>query len=600
MLKAGGERTLIYFNTGGNMAHLKSALKIINILFILFSIEVYSQTKVISFGSNPDFSYSLFPQDVAKIRANNITALSRYCKSPWWGDIDQFDNKPNGTYTITGNQEIRSSAFFQESAKMRTTQNQIGYNYRPSENFTLYLDANFTFNFLSDIAKGNFTYDNNGTREGYVPFDYKLRHTLYDLNLRGTTAFKISEIPFGAMLTLGNENSLRLSKGINFIRGQDTVSSERAFWGWSKVGCNHIFGVRGTEGDAWFQNNYSTGPLYKLNFRAGADLEKIKAGLNVYTKTGSQDYYSWRENTTDSSLFTSDTLLNERFIGKYVKSDWQKKSRETVISAYGNIHWMTHDQFGIHTFVSLSYNGNKAGNILNGNDDVESDSKETVRGFALEFDPNINIRLGNQELHYVDIALLSRYNYNRYNNTTMTWVNGGRIKTYWDGSTPYEEEDVWERFSFANQHMFDLGLDISTMFPILSNNFGNLGFGFILNGSSRLNFTTKHFGDNEQVGSENVFTVFAKRYNFEREIQFNSSLLFDYTYNPLRIRLEITEPVLQNLLKKTKIKTGDQKTYSKRTDPLWLSEQGLQLGLFLTYNFQFSFLPYHNNVNTGY
>ncbi len=562
-----------------------------------FSTEICSQIRVASFGSNPDFSYSLFPQDVSKIRANNIAAFSSYRKSPWWGDIDQFDNKPNGTYTITGNQVIKSIAFFQESAKMQTTQNQAGYNYRPSEDFALSVDGNFTVNHLSDIAKGNFTYDNNGTREGYVPFDYTLRHTLYDFNLEGVTAFKLRNIPFGAMLSLGKENTVGLHKEINFIRGQDTVSSERALWGWSKVGCNHIFGVRGTEGDAWFQNDYSTGPLYKLNFRAGADLQKIKAGINIYARAGSQDYYYWREDTSDASKLTSDTLLNERFVGSYEKSDWEKKSHQSVISAYGNIHLMEQERFGIHSFVSLSYNGDKTGRTLNGNDDVEDDRKEIVRGFALEFAPNVNIKLG-ERLHYIDLAILSRYNYNRYNNTMMAWVNGGRTKTYWNGSMPTEEEDVWEQFSYANQNVFDIGFDISTMFPVLnSSNLGSLGFGFMLFGKSRLNFQTKYYGDNNAAGSENIFTVNAKRYNFAREIKFNTSLLFDYTYNPLRIRLEVTEPVLHNLLQKTRIEVNENETYNHRKDPLWLSQQGLQLGLFVTYDFHFSFLRYEN---TGY
>jgi hypothetical protein len=578
------------------MTHIIRKIVFIAFLFAICATVAFSQTRVTSFGSNPDLSYSLFPQDLAKTRANTIAAFSSYCKSPWWGDIDQFDNKPNGTYTITGNQVIKSTAFFQESAKMQTTQNLVGYSYRPSDNFSLLLDGNFAVNFLSDIANGNFTYDNNGTREGYVPFDYTLRHTLYDAKLRGITGFRIGDIPFGAMLILGKENTLSLHKELNVTKGEDEIrSSERALWGWAKVGCNHIFGVRGTEGDAWFQDNYSMGPLYKLNFRAGADLEKIKAGISVYAKAGSQDYYSWQENTTDSSLLTSDTLLNERFVGNYVKGDWQKKSHESVISAYGNIHWLTQERFGIHSFVSLSYNGDKEGNALSGNDDVESDRKETIRGFALEFDPNINIKLG-QELHYIDIALLSRFNYNRYNNTMMAWVNGGRTKTYWDGSMPDEEEDVWEQFSYANQNLFDIGLDISTMFPILNNNFGDLGFGFILYGSSRLNLQTKYYGSNTAAGAENVFTVNAERHNFAREIKFNTSLLFDYTFNPLRIRLEVTEPVLHNLLQRTKIKTGDQETYNHRKDPLWLSQQGLQLGLFVTYNFQFSFLPYQNTA----
>jgi hypothetical protein len=576
------------------MKNLHSKTRFAVLFLLLCSITIAGQTRLASFGSNPDFSYTLFPQDVSKIRANNISVFSSYRKSPWWGDIDQFDNKPNGTYTITGNQVIKSLAFFQESAKMQTTQNQAGYNYQPSEDFAFSLDGNFTINHLSDIAKGNFTYDNNGTREGYVPFDYALRHTLYDFNLKSVAAFKFRNVPVGAMLSLGKENTLGLQKEINFIRGQDTVSSERALWGWSKVGCNHIFGVRGTEGDAWFQRDYSTGPLYKLNFRAGADLQKIKAGINIYAKAGSQNYYYWRENTLDSSKLTSDTLLNERFIGCYEKSDWEKKSHQSVISAYGNIHLMQHERFGLHSYVSLSYNGNKAGHTLDGNSDVEDDRKETVRGVALECNPNINIKLGEQ-LHYIDLALLSRYSYNRYNNTMMAWVNNGRTKTYWNGSdNPELDENADESFSYANQNIFDIGFDISTMFPVLNNsNFGNLGFGFMLYGNSRLNFQTKYFGNNNEVA---IFTVHAKRYTFIREIKFNTSLLLDYTYNPLRISLEVTEPVLHNLLQKSKLKNASG-TSTHRKDPLWLSQQGLQLGLFATYDFQFSFLRYEN---TGY
>jgi hypothetical protein len=489
---------------------------------------------------------------------------------------------------------IKSLAFFQESAKMQTTQNQAGYNYRPSEDFAFSIDGNFTINHLSDIAKGNFTYDNNGTREGYVPFDYTLRHTLYDCNLHSVAAFKFMNIPVGAMLSLGKENTVGLHKEINFIRGQDTVSSERALWGWSKVGCNHIFGVRGTEGDAWFQNDYSTGPLYKLNFQAGANFQKIKAGFSIYAKAGSQDYYYWQEDTTPG--WTVNDTLHERFFGSYKKSDWEKKSHQSLISAYGNIHLMEQERFGIHSFVSLSYNGDKTGHTLNGNDDVEDDRKETVRGFALEFAPNINIKLGEQ-LHYIDLAILSRYNYNRYNNTMMAWINGGRTKTYWDGDTAGLDETIWETFSYANQNIFDIGFDISTMFPVLnSSTLGNLGFGFMLYGKSRLNFQTKYYGDNQQAGSENDFSVFARRYNFTREIKFNTSLLFDYSFNPLRIRLDVTEPVLHNLLQKTTLKTDSQER-SHRKDPLWLSQQGLQLGLFVTYDFHFSFLRYEN---TGY
>lgn len=552
------------------------------------SFVTYGQTRVASYGSNPYFSWELFPQDVSQQHSNAFSIFPIYCKSPWWGDIDEPNNKPpRAVYTITGSGMSKPPAFFEESAKQHTSVNQFGYSYRPTENFTGKIDFDYTLNALRDRAEGSFT---NDTTHTYIPFNYSLRHTLNSYLLKGLFEFPFRNIPVGLKMSLGMENTLALKSDFTFTKDSVKVSTNRALWGWSTVGCNHIFGVRGTEGDAWLQSSYSKGPLYAIDIVAAATLDKVKMGLSLYYKFGIQDYYSWERDTTKT---TGDAIIDQNFIGDYVKNDWTKKSHLGYINLYGNIHWLTGDMFGVHTFVQVGYNGNVAGNVLSNNFDVESDSKELVRGFTIEADPNINIKLG-PFLHYIDIGLIFQYGYSRVNNTYMRWIGGGKIKTYRDAEVGSLHDTTWENYSYANVNLFDAGLDLSTMFPIFDNNYGKLGFGLILFGNVKYNFKTNFYGTNTNNGSSNEYTIINRRENYNREIIFNTVLMLNYIQNRYNIRFEVQEPLLRSLLTQTRITAADGKNSGPydRKEPLWLSLRGLQAGLFISKDIQLPFLKY--------
>lgn len=551
--------------------------------------SVSAQTRVSSFGSNPDFSWTLFPQDISLQHSNALIFFPSYCKSPWWGDIDEVNNKPpKAVYTITGSEVSESSAHFEESAKMHTSKNTFGYSYRPSGSFTTKLEFDYTLNALRDRAEGNFT---NNTNNSFIPFDYSLRHTLNNLHLRGLFGFSIRDIPVGLNLSVEMENTLALKHDFTFTKNDTIkVSTDRTLWGWSTVGCNHIFGIRGTEGDAWLQNSYSTGPLYSLNLITGATLDKAKIGLSLSYRFGRQDFFSWESDTTKT---TGDTIVDRNFLGEYVKNDWTKKSHAGQINVYGNIHWITGDFFGVHSFLRVGYRGSQTGRALADNLEVESDSKEAQRGFLIEVDPNINIKLG-PSMHYIDIGLLLQYEYYRSNNTFMRWVGGGRTKTYWDSRIYELDETSWENFSYANQNIFDAGADLSAMFPLFNNIYGQLGFGLIMFGNVKCNFQTKYYGTNSDNGSENEFTVNNRRENYTREVLFSTTLMLNYVKNRYNVRFEVNEPLLHSLTTRTRIadaKGNNSGPYHKK-DPLWLSLQGLEVGFFVSYDFQFPFLNY--------
>jgi hypothetical protein len=549
----------------------------------------HGQTRVSEYGSNPYFTTDLFPQDVSQQRSNAISFYPVYSKSPWWGDIDEPNNKPpRAVYTITGSEVSEPPALFKESAKLRTLLNQFAYSYRPSDKLTAKIDFNYTLNALRDRAEGNFT---NDTTKSFIPFDYSLRHTLNSFLLKGLFGFSFRNIPVGLNMSIGMENTLALKSDFTFTKDNINVSTDRALWGWSTVGCNHIFGVRGTEGDAWLQSSYSTGPLYSLDLVAAATLDKIKAGLSLYYKFGQQDNYSWVRDTTRN---TGDSIINRNFIGDYIKNDWTRKSHQGNIDLYGNIHWLTGEMFGLHTFLRLNYNGNVARNALADNLDVESDSKELNRGFEIEAAPNINIKLG-EFMHYIDIGLIVQYGYNRVNHTYMRWVGGGRVKTYWDTQVQSLTDTTWEDYSYANVNQGDLGLDLSSMFPVLnSERYGKLGFGMCLNGNVNFKYKTNYYGTNTTSGSSNDFNVQKRRENYDREIIFNSILMLDYYKNRYNVRFEVREPLLRSLMTSTRITdaNGHSLGPSDRKEPLWLTLHGLQAGIFISRDLQLRFLKY--------
>lgn len=567
--------------------------KAIIISVILSFFEAGSaQTRVASFGSNPDFSFSLFPQDISRQHSNTLIFFPGYCKSPWWGDIDEVTNKPSGAvYTKTGTEILKSDAYFKESAKLHTFENTLGYSYRPSRRFTARIDFDYALDGLRDRADGNFTNSSNSEQTTYIPFDYSLRHTLNSFRVSTMAAFPLFDIPFGVKIKAGVKNTLALKSDFDFTK-DDTlkVSTSRAFWGWSTEGCSHIFGVRGTEGDAWLQSSYSKGPMYTLELTSGASFDRIKAGIFLLYNFGRQDNYRWRPDSSEGKI-TGDTVIDQNFIGDYQRSEWTKKSHQGQINLYGNIHWVKAEVFSLNTFIRMGYSGDVAGNALISNLEIESDSKETSRGFLLEADPNINIKLG-PWLHYIDLALLLQYEYYRTNNTYLSWFNGGRTNTYWNTQIQGLDETVWETFSYANQNIFNAGLGLSTMFPLFDNNLGKLGLGLMMSGNVNCNFQTKYFGRNDSASVE--FNVSGRRENYTREVSFSTVLMLHYINNRYNIRLETASPLLHSQMIRTRLADAKGKNAGPyhRKEPLWLSNQGLKVGVFVTYDFQFNFLRY--------
>jgi hypothetical protein len=314
-----------------------------------------------------------------------------------------------------------------------------------------------------------------------------------------------------------------------------------------------------------------------------------KSGLRFSTLNGHQDYYQW---DADSAAFVTDTIINRNFIGHYDKQSWSRTTSGMNAALYTNYVLRRHEDIALSMFGRIGYHGLTYGEALSGNLDVAGDNREAAHGFSVDAAPNLTIPFGSL-FNYIDVAIPLQYGYTRKSNTYMRWVNGGQIRTYWNTQTSHEDENVWEPFSYANQHDVNAGVDMSTMFQLLNSSTAKLGLGIQLLVNAGATFTFKKYGSNTDNGSTVDFSVKQKRYDYEGRKQFSTGVKLQYQGKRSMGWFEITEPLLQAVRPVTKV-SDDTGTWEHEKEPLWLSMQGIRFGLYYTYEMSIGWLSRYN------
>jgi hypothetical protein len=557
---------------------VKTKLVLIVAVCALVCPVVRAATGVSLYGTNPYLSYSLFPQDIRGLHSNYISYFPTYEQQPYWGDIDEPGNKPNGTYTSTGIKVINPDSRFFNSAQVHSVTNSFDYIHKFNNGPTASLALDYNVNSRNNKANGDLVDDSTGT---HVPFDYSLSHTLNTLRLKGMAGFELFGAPAGIKVDGGFENTLVLDHHLDIAKGDSIrFSSDRALWGCTTSPCAHIFGIHGPQGDAWLQSGYAQGPMYNFDVQAGMTLPVAKMGGRFAIMTGHQDYYSWQSSKTDT---TSDTTINKNFIGSYQKENWSRTTVDGIGQLYGNVPWIKGDRYSLNVFALLGYEGVSQGQALSANSNVTSDAKDKSHTVTLEVAPNISIPFI-PYFSYIDAALHLEYRYGRYDNTGMVGVGNGQVEAHVDTRTSAADEYAWEGYSFANRNAFDFGIDLSTMFPLLNNGIDNVGIGLQLAIDSKFAFMTKYYGANVVQGSSVDFRVDNRRYDFERELYFGTGLKLQYMRRPFFAWLELTEPLLRSFTPRTSVTDASGKTvlYEHEKEPLWMSLEGLRVGLYVS------------------
>jgi hypothetical protein len=542
-------------------------------------IHAGAQIRVAQIGSNPYLSAELFPQDMQQWPIGGFSYSPSYTKLPYWGRIDDPLVRPNGNYTSTG----LGTENFSHTAKIYSITNGFSYTHQFSPQFVmltgLNLDVDARYNAADGVLHGD-PPDSVSPAPPPMPFKYSMLHTLGTGRFTGAGAFSIGGVPAGVRVQFGVQNTATLDHTTTFTKDNVEFESDRATWGWTTSPCAHVFGLRGPEGDTWLQDGYAKGPLYSVDLQAGVTLPFGKSGLRFSTLNGHQDYYQWQ---SDSSAFVADTIINQNFIGQYEKQDWSRTTGGMTTQLYTNWILREHGAFALSLFGRIGYNGLSSGEALSGNLDVTGDSKQALHGVFIDIAPNLTIPFGSL-FNYIDVAIPLQYGYARKSNTYMRWVDGGQIRTYWDTHTSSADENIWEPFSYANQHDIGLGVDFSTMFPLVDAPGMQLGLGLQLLINACATFTNKSYGANTDNGSATNFSVEQKRFDYEGRKQFATGIKLQFRGARSIGWFEITEPLLQAVRPSTKVTdaSGDNVLYEHQKEPLWLSMQGLRFSFIYT------------------
>ncbi len=552
--------------------------KHLNVLLIIIVCSIASPARIFFVGSNPFLSIIAFPQDVARLPGEYVFYYPSYQKLPWWGDIDEPTKRPNDTYTVTGENisQEASNSVFEHRGDIRAVSNAMGVVRKVNDKVSQYIDLTYNVNAFSNKSSGNLT---NSSLT--VPFDYKVTNSSHEVLASSIWAFMFRDIPAGIKIQLGFYDLATPNQDFSFTRNNTRYSTDRMVWGWSTVSCSHIFGTTGLDGDAWFQNEYSRGPIYRGDIQAGLTFSKLKFGTRLRYQYGKLAQYSW----VPSSGSIADSTLSANFEGTYQKSQWARKTTDAMARVYGNYTWKKGDKYSLNTLFFLGYEAQKFRNALTENLDAEDGALEAIRSVVVEINPNVNIYPWNK-YSYIDAALLIEYSYSRYNNTSKQWISGSQQDAYRASRVYIGDEYTWENFSYANEHFVDFGVDISTLYPLYGNAHRSVGLGLILFVNSKFTWMNKHYGHNNNAGSEFKFVTDNIRKNFKREVWFNTMFSINYRQGPANLNLQLTEPLLYLLQPRTRITDAKGKNilYDHEKKGNWASQQGVKAALLVAYD----------------
>ena len=535
-------------------------------------------------GSNPQLSVIAYPQDVLLLNKDYISFQISYQSLPWWGDLDEPMNKPNDSYTSTEeninfvkDDNDTQNSYFKQYNSISSVKNRLNYFHKWEEKLSGLFTLSYDYNAMTGEASGNLRSLETGTPV-YVPFSYSVSHPFHNYYLQGIFGFEFAGLPVGLKLGFGQDISMEPVHSFSFKTGGVDYSSKRLVWGWSTAACSHIFGVKNINGDAWFQNQYSIGPLSKLDVQLGTTFAFGKFGARFRYSSGIQEQYAWVAETTN-------TTLNANFKGDYQKQTWAKKTDDFLYRIYGNIFWDKTENYSINTLFFLGLDSYTSHNALLENLQVQNNSRQTYSSIVVEANPNVNIYLGPNFVF--DAAILLEYVHTGYENLYDHWnpLIGGSKSAYWSTTAYRGDEYWWENYSYAQENFFDAGLDVNLTIPLYGDASQSLGLGLNLFVNSKFTAISKYYGDNQNTTTDVVFNEVDVRDTFKREIWFNSVLMLIYRNDRITYRLELVEPLIYSLLSHTKVLDAKRSTlyYENEKNRNWAVQEGLLISLTVSY-----------------
>ena len=504
------------------------------------------QARVFFTGSNPSLTMFAFPQDILLMPGETVFWYGAYEKFPWWGDIDEPENRPNKQYVLTG-EKTESS---QHDQGINEYDNMIGFTRCLSDSLKVRFDLQYSSSRLKADAEGA-TIDYSSSIPNNVPYTYRERHAVRDLYLNSILATYYKNIPIGIKIGLGAQMTSKPDVEFFTFSGNGTQRWPLTLWGW--------------DGDNYReQDDFNIGNLFRFDGQLAATFARYKVGGRFRVYRGTLDKYSWETN-------------------QY--AIYPNKISNVTGRIYGIYNWFQRDKFKFNTTVLSRYTYVDSIEVSQQNRSNETGNMQRAKTFVLQVNPSVNIFPWRYPMSYIDAAILCNYSHTGYDHIWSRYGVGGGTQEGYVNSDNWSDEDYsWENFSYARENFFELALDVNAAIPVIGMKDQNVALGVTMFLWRRYKWFHKYFGTTNVLPNDLSFTIEKMRYNLDKEMWLSSVLNIIYRRGKYNFRLDIGQPLIYSQTPRTRITdgVGDNVIYEKTRYNMWLSQSGMKVGLFVS------------------
>lgn len=505
------------------------------------------EARVFFTGSNPMLSSIVFPQDNLLIPGgDNISFYTSWQSFPWWGDLDEPENKPNNQYILSGERRPE----LQYKASIDQFDNIVSMSRWLTNRKKLRFDLAYTSSKMSAAA--------NGFRgESNVGYSFTGRSAIREVYLTSVLATYYKELPIGIKLGIGGVNTSRPQIEHLVLNGSET---QEVLWGWNNESSNS-------------QGEFNTGNPLKFDLQAAATFKKHKVGTRFRYYAGELDHFDFNDNSSTYAIVPM-------------------KMHNYTFRLYSIYNWYSREKFRFNTTALTRFTMHDSIKEPQGVRNIP-ESVARAKVFVLQVNPNVNIYPWKYPLTYIDAAILCNYQYTRYDHfdngeyryASPPWnTNGEGVPEYvWRLDEPSNES-----FSFANEHFFEVAFDMYASIPVFGRRGEMAAIGISALVWRRYKWREKYFGHM----SGNEFEEFGRRQSFDKEMWLNTLVNFVYRRGSVMYRLDFGQPLIYSLTPKTELVTPEgQQVGTLGKEKMWLAQSGYKVGFFISTDLE-NFMKY--------
>lgn len=557
--------------------------RITTLVLILIAVAVQANV-YFTIGSNRYLTIRAYPHDLLRWPANGTFLNYAPSSFPWQGHVTNIFSRPSESYVsnfqdiefappygFQGNPEdIHSWMKLSSNAQqnkydfgglIQTTYGKFFFQLGMSR-----LDMELTAEGVGRATIGD--YDNPDFE--LVPFGAQTMAERSEQNVQFIWAHRLFGQPVGLKVNYIKRTADEPRGYVSFQKEGSDYHTSRLTWGWSTVGCNHIFGYDHINTDAWYQNQYILYDGYQLDIQASTE-------INGNFKSG----FRYRRMREDGNLFDWEGTGESEIQGQYIEDTfWKHRKFGDLFRAYTKHRFIRIGNLdaGVLFFGQYATNPMRQVSKLTDSDPAY---EMLENEFAIETNPFINYRFNGG---YLDFGVLIEYSRANMKNVYTRWNSASQSEqkdVLWN-TTPYLGwSQPWENYSKGNQWFFATGFESYASIDVVR----PLSLLLRLTVLKMYTHIDNFYGDSviPDNGTSFVFQQSHKRDTYKNETWVTGSFGFQYRLGGFEIMGTLQMPLAYLISQSTELEDNEEQLFRHEIRNTWQVQQPASFQLFLIY-----------------